>query len=140
MEPYKDRCAEKAKTSFYTKNRRDEYDELGFCVAGSNTNPKKKCEGTLGEGCLGGDFCFLCVDYRRTDVWMVSIRKDKEVENMEQNDEHIENVKTALREMGIGVHDKSESKGNNSRRRLSPGEKYLHRLRQTTSYRDPPVL
>merc|ERR1711964_659071 len=41
---------------------------------------------------------------------------------------------------GTSYDDGTEMKELSKRRRLSSGEKFLHRLRQTTPHRDPPVL
>merc|ERR1711964_253984 len=89
------------------------------------------------------------------EVWMVSIRQDCDKKSLGQTDAKITNIIQVLksksdnkifvsgtRVLQKDFHHEYIRTGipDQVRRRLSPGEKYLHRLRQATPYRDSPVL
>merc|ERR1711964_627797 len=82
-----------------------------------------------------GNFCINCCNagYRQ-DIWMVTVRGD--CEKYDQDEYKIEQVEKQLQSINPDVSFTTVK----TRRRLSPGEQYLHRLRQAKPYRDSPVL
>merc|ERR1711964_626955 len=134
---------------FTPKQRLQDYEQHGFCVEGLNS--KKSCNGRDRKGCpylkskskskskskkgqTTFEDCPVCHNTGlRTDVWMVSIRDDCGGK-LGQDDSVIENVEAKLKDLSITITN------SDNRRRLSPGETFLHRLRRAKPHRDSPVL
>merc|ERR1711964_154490 len=96
-----------------------------------------------------GKLCFYCgLTGRRQDIWMVTVRSD--CKKYGQDSDYVLKVFEQLKNMvkpDVSFQEirnynltKRTNVGAPIRRRLSPGEQYLHRLRQAKPYRDSPVL